>query len=369
MKILSFNTTGVGTEFALNLDGEKKFLELEFSKHSETFFPLLEKFLIENKTDFNDLDCFGVVVGPGSFTGIRIGLSVAKMFSYVSSKPCAVVNALQVLAYNIFKQKKTCKICSVINAGAGNLYYQLFDENVQEITSPRICTFSQFEKIKEKFQDIQILYYDNNEKKFACQMLEEFKSVFSAESLDLCVNAKVAQKDFTPYKEITPLYIRNSQAEKVVLDEDGFKIIRGTKDDLKDILVLEESSSLDDLSWNENSLKQSFENESFKCYIITNKTGVIGYISFVDLQDEYEILRIIVSPKVRCQGAGQKLLEFLSQLAKKNGAEDIVLEVNEFNFSAILLYEKMGFKVVGKRPKYYHKGQDGFIMKKEISLE
>ena len=94
MKVLSFNTTGSGTEFCLQKDDEMFFLETEFSKHSETFFPLLDNFLKQNDTDLKDVDVFGVVVGPGSFTGIRIGLSVVKMFSYVFQKKCVAVNAL-----------------------------------------------------------------------------------------------------------------------------------------------------------------------------------------------------------------------------------------------------------------------------------
>ena len=121
---LAFNTTGMGTQFCLQKDSKKFYLETEFSKHSETFFPLLDAFLKENKVELNQIDVFAVCNGPGSFTGIRIGLSVIKMFAYVFQKPCISVTALDVLAYNIFdKLQNGDMVCSIINAGSQNLYY------------------------------------------------------------------------------------------------------------------------------------------------------------------------------------------------------------------------------------------------------
>ena len=189
MNILAFNTTGVGTQLAISTQGKKSFAQLEFSKHSETFFPFLEQFLNKNNTKLDEMDIFGVVTGPGSFTGIRIGLSVAKMFAFALGKKCVQVNAFKVLAYNNF-DFKSGKICAVINAGAGLLYYQLFKAGnvLEELASPRICSFKQFEQTKEKFNgDIKIKYYDNDEKKYQCFFLEEFKTNLTAEALLLAV--------------------------------------------------------------------------------------------------------------------------------------------------------------------------------------
>ena len=364
---LAFNTTGIGTQFALNKDGEKYYLDIEFSKHSETFFPMLDNFLKEHNTKLEDINNLCVVVGPGSFTGIRIGLSVAKMFSYVLNQKCIKVNALEVLAYNMIDNNFQ-NICSVINAGSGNLYYQLFTKKgdyLEEITSPRVCNFIQFEKIKEKLEDFEYVYYDNNEKKFDFVIFQNKKQNFSAKSLELLMEQKIKKEEFISYKNLIPLYLRTSQAEIALFDGE-LTIKEASVSDIEKIIELENNADNDDLPWNENAIKQSFSNQSYKCYIAEVNGMSVGYISFMDLGDEYEILRIIVSKKARMRGVAKIMLSSMFETAKQNSIQDIVLEVNKFNYSAILLYEKMGFCVVGKRNKYYHNNQDGLIMKKFI---
>ena len=371
MITLSFNTTGIGTQFALNIEGKTYFLERGFSKHSETFFPLLDEFLNEHKLSLKDIDCFGVVVGPGSFTGIRIGLSVIKMFSYVEQKPCVAVNSLEVLAYNIFKQKNNLKmVCSVINAGANNLYYQLFEQKGSILESkfaPRICSCTQFKQLlSSELKEANILYCDNNESKYVFEELSKYKTEFSGEGLDLSVQAKIQKQEWIEYKQIMPLYIRGSQVDSILFKYDETVIANAGEKDVENIVELETNSGADDLPWNKNSIQESMKNPSYQAWLMQSKEKNIGYISIMNLGDEYEILRIVVNPKARMQGAGQRLLENLIEDAKINEVPSIVLEVNQFNYPALMLYKKLGFKVVGKREKYYHKGQDAWIMRKQI---
>ncbi|MBR1925231.1 MAG: tRNA (adenosine(37)-N6)-threonylcarbamoyltransferase complex dimerization subunit type 1 TsaB [Clostridia bacterium] len=364
---LAFNTTGIGTQFALNKDGEKYYLDIEFSKHSETFFPMLDGFLKEHNTKLEDVKNLCVVVGPGSFTGIRIGLSVAKMFSYVLKQKCIKVNALEVLAYNMI-DKDIQNICAIINAGSGNLYYQLFTKKgdyLEEITAPRVCSFMQFEKIKEKLENFEYVYYDNNEKKFDFVVFQTKKQNFSAQSLQLLMEQKIKKAEFVDYKNLMPLYLRTSQAEIAVYDGE-ISIREANLSYLQKIVELEKNADSDDLPWNENAIKQSFSNKSFKCFLAEKDDECVGYVSFMDLGDEYEILRIIVSKKARMRGVAKIMLSNLFKKAKENDIKDVVLEVNKFNYSALLLYEKLGFCIVGKRNNYYHNNQDGLIMKKFI---
>ena len=365
MNFLAFNTTGNGIQFVLQKDEKHFFLESPFSKHSESFFPLLEKFLDENNCTKDEIDCFAVVNGPGSFTGIRIGLSVIKMFAFVSKKPCVVVNALEMLAYNIFKQNQNYKICAVINAGGGRVYYQLFQEKencLQALTAERVCTFLQFEKILSRLDDFKIVYCENGEKKNNCSFLEKFSSEFCAKSLFLAVNAKINQQNFTDCNDIKPLYIRFSQAENMQIRED-YSISQILFDDIEEISELEKQSAFEDISWSKNALSESLKNEKVIGWVFKNAEKICGYLLVSVVENEIEILRIFVDEKARGQQVAQKLLEKLFDFSKNKKA-DIFLEVNQYNFSAILLYEKMGFVKVGERPKYYHQSQDALILKK-----
>lgn len=370
MNILSFNTTGAGTQFCLEKNSEMFFLETEFSKHSEIFFPLLDDFLSKHNTKLDEIDVFGVVNGPGSFTGIRIGISVLKMFCFAKQKPCIVVNALEVLAYNIFEQNTNQKrICSVINAGAENVYYELFEVTKKELktlSSPRVCSFSHFQRIKEKLGDVFVCYYDDGKQTSKFEELEEFRQELKASSLGKIIEMKTKKKEFCEFEKVCPIYLRDSQAEKIVFKD--FEIKKTTKQDIDKILNLEKLSD-DGMAWSETALKQSFANESFECFLLFVNGDCLGYVSIMNLVDEYEILRITVHPNARRQGVAKNLLNFLFEKAKKEDVKSLVLEVDEFNFSAQLLYEQMEFDVVGKRPKYYHDGKDGLIMRKYIQME
>ena len=77
-------------------------------------------------------------------------------------------------------------------------------------------------------------------------------------------------------------------------------------------------------------------------------------------------MNIVVKKDKRHQGIGQKLLQELFKLAKEIGLVKINLEVNINNTSAINLYEKFGFKSIGRRPKYYNNINDAIIMEKKV---
>lgn len=84
------------------------------------------------------------------------------------------------------------------------------------------------------------------------------------------------------------------------------------------------------------------------------------------IADVGEITNIAVSPELRRQGLGAKLLELLIQVCEERRMTSINLEVKEFNSPAVNLYEKYGFQVVGRREGYYRDGSDALLMTKSI---
>ena len=127
MNILLLNTAGRETHIGV-IKGEEEILrESAFFKHSENLFPMLEEVLNLAGMKVDDFDAFAVVVGPGSFTGIRIGIAVAKGFSYIFNKPVIEISTLELLAFTKFMRSKKSPICAIINAGAGLVYHQIFE--------------------------------------------------------------------------------------------------------------------------------------------------------------------------------------------------------------------------------------------------
>lgn len=118
--------------------------------------------------------------------------------------------------------------------------------------------------------------------------------------------------------------------------------------------------------WSEEAISDSFDNGTM-FFVAENKNGVIGYSGVQITLDEAYVYNIATSPFFRGFGVGTALTEKLSDCAKEKGASFISLEVRESNQTAISIYEKIGFKEVGKRKNFYSSPrEDGIIMTKVI---
>ena len=99
MKILGIDTSANVASAAICEVGEKPHVIASGSintklTHSQTLMPFIESLLNNSKTELSDVDAFAVSVGPGSFTGLRIGVSAIKGMAYALGKPCKSVSTL-----------------------------------------------------------------------------------------------------------------------------------------------------------------------------------------------------------------------------------------------------------------------------------
>lgn len=88
----------------------------------------------------------------------------------------------------------------------------------------------------------------------------------------------------------------------------------------------------------------------------------VGYVYGQQVLDEVELWRIASDPDLRRQGIGSQLLTAFIEQSKQRGAIQIFLEVASGNKPAIALYERFGFKIMGRRKAYYGDGQDALNM-------
>ena len=125
MKVLAVDTSSKLCSVAILEDTNLiKKLELDNGlTHSETLMPLIKQLLNECELNLSDIDLLVSDIGPGSFTGIRIGVSSCKAFSDSLNIPCVGVSSLEVLAYNI---KDDGIICSTIDCKNDNCYFALY---------------------------------------------------------------------------------------------------------------------------------------------------------------------------------------------------------------------------------------------------
>ncbi|MBQ0126244.1 MAG: tRNA (adenosine(37)-N6)-threonylcarbamoyltransferase complex dimerization subunit type 1 TsaB, partial [Clostridiales bacterium] len=128
MKILALDTSAKAASVALC--EVEKLLALDTLNigltHSETMLPMIESLLSSSKTDISDIDLFACSAGPGSFTGLRIGVSVIKGLAFGKNKICVGVSTLEALARNISFADDNALVCPVMDARRNQVFCALF---------------------------------------------------------------------------------------------------------------------------------------------------------------------------------------------------------------------------------------------------
>lgn len=137
MLILALDSSAAPASAALLEDGKilSEFYINTKQTHSQTLMPMVESVLkLTNKT-LDDVTCMAVSAGPGSFTGVRIGVSCVKGLSMTRNIPCAGVSTLRAMAENA--RQLTGIVCAVMDARCGQVYNALFRAESGKLT--RLC--------------------------------------------------------------------------------------------------------------------------------------------------------------------------------------------------------------------------------------
>ncbi len=127
MKILSVDSSAKTASVAVT-DGKALISECFVNAgltHSRTLMPMVDNALRQADMNINEIDAFCVNAGPGSFTGIRIGVAAVKGLALAENKPCAGVSTLECIAYNFLDEN--CVVCATMDARCKQVYTALFE--------------------------------------------------------------------------------------------------------------------------------------------------------------------------------------------------------------------------------------------------
>ena len=137
MKILSVECSASPASCAIIDDGKiraSSFINAKLT-HSQTLMQMIINTLDNSATKLCDIDQIAVAVGPGSFTGLRIGISAVKGLAAPNNMPCVPVSTLEGMAENF--ADRDCVVCAVMDARCNQFYNALFKIKNGQIT--RIC--------------------------------------------------------------------------------------------------------------------------------------------------------------------------------------------------------------------------------------
>ena len=160
MKILGVDSTATSASAAVCCDG--KIISLNFSNtgltHSQTLLPMIEMTLKSAGVDINDIDALAVSNGPGSFTGVRIGVSAVKGIAQPLNKKCITVSTLEAIAKPL--ENTGCLAVSVMDARCNQVYTARFDcsEGFNRVSDDEAITIDELaEKLKTVTQPIVLI--------------------------------------------------------------------------------------------------------------------------------------------------------------------------------------------------------------------
>jgi tRNA threonylcarbamoyladenosine biosynthesis protein TsaB len=141
MKVLAFDTALGACSVAVVADTNILASEqrLQTQGQAENLLPLIEATLRRAALTYKDLDLIAVTVGPGTFTGLRIGLAAARGLGLAGNIPCVGVTTLEALAEGVPASVRTGRcLLAVIDARRGEFYAQCFDADLTPLGPPQL---------------------------------------------------------------------------------------------------------------------------------------------------------------------------------------------------------------------------------------
>ena len=225
MKLLAVDTSAKAASVCLASDDSiiGEFFVNTALTHSQTLMPMLEQLLESTGTKIGDLGAIAVNAGPGSFTGVRIGVAAVKGLAFANDLPCVPVSTLESMAYNCLGMD--CVVCAVMDARCSQVYNAMFrvtGERVERLCEDRALALSDLREELAK-TEAPVMLVGDGARLCAGYLAESSADARLAPmSIRMQTASSVAQAAFESLKnvgavsaaELMPVYLRLPQAQR-----------------------------------------------------------------------------------------------------------------------------------------------------------
>lgn len=192
----------------------------EKNNHSATLTIFITEVLKKNKISAKELAAVAISEGPGSYTGLRIGTSVAKGICYANNIPLISVDTLQALAFGTKTDiiDNNLLLCPMIDARRMEVYFSFFDNKINKITQTDSIELKE-ETFKDKLKNQKIIFSGNGANKFK-EIINSDNAIFidniltSAKNMVELSYNKYINKKFVDVAYFTPFYLKSFIAIK-----------------------------------------------------------------------------------------------------------------------------------------------------------
>jgi tRNA threonylcarbamoyladenosine biosynthesis protein TsaB len=376
MLILAADTSGKQGSIALAEGGvEAGFALIEVvaiagGAFSAQLVPQIAALLRQHGYGKSDLDAFAVVNGPGSFTGLRVGLAAIKALAEALQKPIAAISLLEAVACS---GSARGRVLAALDAGRGELYVGDYELDPALRTHFHIPVHMNSERLqtgKQVLAEAELL--ENKRKTFVtpdAALAEMVRPsglrVERIEHPNSGVIARLGWEHVQRGRTVRPEdlqanYIRQSDAEIFSQPAPILPHVRSAAlNDVPGILAIERQAP-NAAHWTPDEYNRSVEGG---VVLVAEISGhVCGFVCANAVAGEWEIENIVVAGEFLRRGVANQLMRGLIQRAQGGLASAILLEVRESNVAARRLYRKCGFQDVGRRRSYYSQPPEDSIL-------
>jgi tRNA threonylcarbamoyl adenosine modification protein YeaZ/ribosomal-protein-alanine acetyltransferase len=307
--------------------------------HAEALPPMVARAMSQARIGYSDLGRIAVTTGPGTFTGIRVGLSFARALGLARN--------IKVLGIDTMFATKAAVSeinCIVIHqAGMSGLFY-FYDGAEIQLLAP--------EAILSQLRNDQLVLGTGAEAIIALSGRGDLKRSLQHDLPTAPGFAAYAAAQPEPANMPDPVYLREADAKP---QKDPLRGLGGLEiSPSHDLTVLAKLHAASfEMAWNEKDLSEVLASPGCVALLARSDDGPVGFLIYRAVADEAEIITVCVDPAYQRRGAGLQIVLVTQQLLKSLKINNLFLEVAADNKEAISLYARAGFVEAGKRKAYY----------------
>ncbi len=360
----------------------------------DSLLPLVEKVAESSVGSIQRISKFVLINGPGSFTGLRVVNSLIHGIAFGLNRHVASVSVFELFAFAWLASDRRAKSIEsekvvlnvALNSRLGEYFCCLIEckyqgetkENGAKQIFPWQIDLKDMPNVKTS---AEISSWKSQENFLFCPDLSDFSFVELLRELNLNIDRitfsglamlyqLTMKRNWRNPQEIHPLYVKNKVAQSSI--ERKFDPPLNLRDlSERDIPLLKQiEEEAYDFGWSKGNFVDAL-NENYIAKALINNSAMVGYYFWQKVLDECHLLNFTIASERQRKGLGNWMLSQLLLSLRTKGIAAIYLEVRPSNETAISLYSKFGFSIIGRRKNYYpgkEFREDALVMKRTILI-